>query len=118
MKRLVLILLVGCSASDGGPNPTDHVASLPNGDQQRVCDDFVAAICSDPGFASFCTACATGAGCAMAVSANAIDTECALAPDNTPITVGMVDECASTGSFEVCTKGGGCMFDAIEAVCP
>ncbi len=117
---LSLVVVVGCGGGSGGSglDSDTSVVDLSSGDQQTLCESFVDSICAKAEFASFCTECVTGTGCAMAVSGGKVDDECNLAPDNGSITVGMVDSCADSGDFGICSQGGGCMFDAVEAVCP
>jgi hypothetical protein len=117
MKALLVpacvALLVACGG--GAPQP---VPDLSEPEQESLCDEFVASICADPGFESFCTACVTTTGCGDAAAAGAITDECS--PDQAngnEITDDDVRECADTRDFAVCATGGGCMFDALEAVC-
>lgn len=91
------------------------VAELDPTEQTQVCRDFVSAICALDGFDDFCTACATGGACSTAAVSGAITRECQPAA----ATVSMVEDCAEAADETVCGEGGGCMFDAIEAIdCP
>ncbi len=101
------------TACGGGSSLSGPVVDLSTDDQESLCDDFVASICAKPDFASFCDACVTSTGCAMAATMGAIEAECAA-----PYTAEMVQRCGDTGDSNTCLGGGGCMFDAIEEVCP
>lgn len=102
-------VLLGCGS---GIDPNHRVTELSSTDQETLCEDFLDEVCSND-LGGFCNnACILGA-CAAAASSGSIDTECAGG-----ITVAMVNECAATATLEVCQQGGGCMIDALEAVCP
>lgn len=107
-----LIVLAACNGDDGsGLSSSAEVPALATSDQQLLCEDFLDAICAGP-LASFCDDPCIRAGCAAAATNGHITTEC------DGFTVGMVDDCADAGTYEVCAQGGGCMFDALEAQCP
>ncbi|HEY5935273.1 MAG TPA: hypothetical protein VIU61_11575 [Kofleriaceae bacterium] len=119
---LLIVLLAGCPEAVSTVDPARPVAELSGPEQQELCDSFVAAICPEVGGASgeyeeFCSSCVLTSGCAAASSTRKIATSCAVDEDDRPITAGMVNECADSGALEVCRQGGGCMFDALEAIC-
>jgi hypothetical protein len=112
MSRLASIALVlSACGSDRSFSSSDPVPTLTTSEQVELCEDFLDDICSGP-LASFCDDPCINTGCAPAADMGSIDTEC------DGVSVGMVDDCASAGTFEVCAAGGGCMFDALEAICP
>lgn len=111
------MLLAGCPESGSTVDPSRPVAELSGSEQQELCDSFVSTICASGEYEEFCTSCVVTSGCAAAASTQRIATSCDRAEDDQPITAGMVSECADTGALEVCRKGGGCMFDALEAIC-
>jgi hypothetical protein len=111
MRILVcaLCVLLGCSNSI---DPDDRVTELSRTDQETLCQDFLDEVCTND-IGGFCNnACILGA-CAAAASSGSIDTEC-----TGGITVAMVNECAAAADLAICQQGGGCMIDALEAVCP
>lgn len=111
------LLLVACGG--GTPNDTP-IVDLPDDEQARVCQNFVDDVCThddDPLIAGFCNDPCVPAACAMAVADGHVAGECAVAPDDGPVTVQMVEDCGATADLSVCLQGGGCMFDALEAAC-
>lgn len=111
MRRLLcgLCILLGCGDSI---DPNDRVTELSRTEQKTLCQDFLDEVCTND-IGGFCSnTCILGA-CDTAASSGSIDTECAGA-----ITVAMVNDCAATAELPVCQQGGGCMIDALEAVCP
>jgi hypothetical protein len=109
---ITLLLLTACSDDGGGRgfSASAEVATLDPSQQQQLCEDFLDDICAGP-LASFCDDPCIVTSCATAATGGNITTEC------DGYTAGMVDDCAEAGTFEVCAQGGGCMFDALEAVC-
>lgn len=105
---LVVVLLTACDSRSFGSS--DAVPDLATGQQESLCEDFLDDICSGP-LAAFCEDPCIDTGCRAAAENGQIDAECG------GVTVGMVDDCAASATFEVCAAGGGCMFDALEAQC-
>ena len=114
---ICLLFLAGCPETGTTIDPARPVVELSGPEQQELCDSFVATICASGEYEEFCTACVMTSGCAAAASTRQIATSCAAGEDDQPITTGMVSDCADTGALEVCRQGGGCMFDALEAIC-
>jgi hypothetical protein len=119
---LVFGFAIGCG---GGGSSDAFVDELSTNSQVALCTDFIDTICDDPArdpaLDGFCTdPCinddreANGdlTSCVEATEALAIDGECA------NIFVSEVEDCFITGDLDLCAEGGGCMFDAVEAVCP
>ena len=114
---LLIVFLAGCPEAGSTVDPARPVTELSGPEQQELCDSFVATICASGEYEEFCTSCVLSSGCAAASSTRKIATSCGLTEDDQPITAGMVSDCADTGALEVCRQGGGCMFDALEAIC-
>lgn len=104
-------LILGCGGS--GLDPDLLVVDLTLSEQEDLCESFLDDICADPALGSFCDDPCIRTGCRAAAENGEVDNECPL-----PITVGDVDDCAVTADPAVCQRGGGCLFDALEAVCP
>ncbi|MBA3539206.1 MAG: hypothetical protein H0T79_06230 [Deltaproteobacteria bacterium] len=112
MRSLTVgVVLVGCGGPDFDSN--DRVVDLTSSDQQLLCEDFLDLFCAHPDARGLCDDPCIMTGCVAAVADGTIDAQCAGS-----VTVGMVDDCATSGEFAVCVQGGGCMIDALEAVCP
>jgi len=112
-----VLFLAGCPEAGTTVDPAQPVSGLSAVEQEALCDDFVASICASGEYEEFCTSCVMNSGCAAASSTRQIATSCAADGADEPITAGMVSECGDTGALEVCRRGGGCMFDALEAIC-
>lgn len=108
---LGVALLVGCGGSS--PGSGEVVVDLAPSAQESLCEAFLDEICDDAVVGQFCDDPCIRDGCGAAVEAGAVTDECP-----SPITVGDVNACASSADLEVCQEGGGCMFDALEAICP
>lgn len=106
---LVIVVVSACETRSF--SSSDQVVDLTTSEQEALCEDFLDDICSGP-LGDFCDDPCIDTGCGPAAASGDIDAECA------GISVGMVDDCAASSSFEVCSAGGGCMFDALEALCP
>lgn len=114
---ICLFILAGCPEAGTTVDPAQPVAELSAIEQEALCDNFVASICASGEYEEFCSTCVVGSGCAAATTTRQIASSCANDGDDQPITAGMVSECGDTGTLEVCRRGGGCMFDALEAIC-
>jgi hypothetical protein len=118
-KPLRIWLVAACLAACGGDGDTSDAAviDLETAEQRALCADFLATLCADPGpAAEFCAMCPAATVCAPAAE-GPIDVECAQTPAGAAITVSMVEACAEANDLETCQMGGGCMIDAVEAVC-
>jgi len=111
-----MLSLAGCPESDT-VDPATPVGDLSAPEQEQLCDSFVASICATGEYEEFCTPCVMMSGCAAASSTRQVANKCALNDADQPITAGMVEDCGSSGELAVCREGGGCMFDALEAIC-
>jgi hypothetical protein len=117
----VSILAFGCGGSDPAPA---EVGDLTDTSQVNLCRDFVEQLCdntTNPDADDFCnntcitdtTASGVPQSCIDASDSGAIDGECDL------ILVSEVEECFTTGDLDLCAEaGGGCLFDALETICP
>lgn len=112
---LCLGFAIGCG---GGGGSTDaFVDELTTNSQVDLCDDFVTNLCAnstDPDVDGFCAdACVNDAQtCIDASEGLNIDAECE------GVLVSDVEDCFDTGDLDICEAGGGgCIFDAIDAIC-
>jgi hypothetical protein len=113
MLRLgwLVVVVAGLAACETRSfSSSDQVTDLTTPEQETLCEDFLDDICSGE-LAEFCDDPCIDTGCGAAADMGDIDAEC------DGITVGSVDDCAASSSFEICSAGGGCMFDALEALC-
>lgn len=110
MHRLAWLVVVVAACESRSFSSSDQVRDLTTGEQETLCEDFLDDICAGD-LAEFCDDPCIDAACGAAADGGDIDAEC------DGITVGAVDDCAASSSFEVCSAGGGCMFDALEASC-
>ena len=110
---IALVVVIGCGGGEGGLDPDVKVANLETDEQVQLCQQFIDDICAsgDPAFDSFCADDCNTSSCQAAADAAAIDEECSVE------TVGEVEDCAEAADIDTCLQGGGCMFDAVEAVC-
>lgn len=109
---LALVVAIGCGGGNG-LDPDLAVVDLETDQQVDLCQRFIDDICGsgDPAFDSFCADDCNTSSCASAAADGQVDAECDTQ------TVGDVEDCAESADIEVCLRGGGCMFDAVEAVC-
>jgi hypothetical protein len=113
---LSLSFAIGCG---GGGSTLTEVGELSTNSQVDLCTDFVQIVCdvtTDPGLDGFCAdPCITDqpASCAEASESLEIDEQCAA------VFVEEVEDCFNSGGDPLfCDDGGGCMFDALDTVCP
>jgi hypothetical protein len=89
------------------------VEKLSTAEQTGLCERFFDDVCTAAApddFGGFCVP-ACRASCGDAAASGMITAEC------TGVTDAQVEECAenATRDLSVCLRGGGCMFDALEA---
>ncbi|MFN0251302.1 MAG: hypothetical protein ACKV2T_30785 [Kofleriaceae bacterium] len=111
MHHVAWLVVVVAACETRSFSSSDQVRDLSTGEQETLCEDFLDDICAGE-LGEFCDDPCIDSGCRPAAESGNIDTEC------DGISVGMVDDCAASSSAEVCLAGGGCMFDALEALCP
>jgi hypothetical protein len=108
---LYTLLLLGCGS---GSTP---VADLSQLEQVELCEQFRSDICRHSEFAAFCAKTCLQS-CEDAASSGAITVECSDTTESPLPTDDAVADCGSSGDLVVCARrGGGCMFDALEATC-
>ena len=121
LLRIVVVMssmaLIGACGDDGGNIEGDGaVASLSDGELQDLCEQFHDEACQGASD-SFCAP-SCRVTCSAAGTAELMRQECAA-----PITIDEVNECAQLfgsgddSAFEVCSRGGGCVFDVFDVNC-
>jgi hypothetical protein len=109
---LLIAMAVGCGGGSG-LDPDLAVVDLETTDQVDLCQRFIDDVCSsgEPLVAEFCADDCKTSSCQSAADDGHIDEECSTQ------TVGDVEDCGESAEISVCARGGGCMFDAVEAAC-
>jgi hypothetical protein len=109
-----LVLALSC----GQDEPDDRtVVELSDDEVAALCEAFHDRICEGMTMAQCTSACR--ATCREPGTAALLRQEC-----DAPITVAQVEECANLvarqdeRAFEICTMGGGCVFDVFDETCP
>jgi hypothetical protein len=108
MAGVLMLALGACGGDDGG---SDDVTALTEAEQVALCERFIDGVCDEPIAADWCAGCA-GVLCGLPAMPGVMNRECE------GVTVAQVDACAATTTFEVCTMGGGCVFDVGDELCP
>jgi len=109
---LVLVLAAaGCGDQNLGLPHQTLVPDLEPEDAIELCVEFVANLCGDANFESFCNPCVVNDLCTLQALVNTMNIECA------EVTVGEVRDCAQGRTEPICLQGGGCMIDVGEALC-
>ena len=87
------------------------VEDLSTSSQISLCEQFLDDFCATPEGETFCDDPCIDTGCLPAAENGDIDDQCAGVFDDE------VEDCGITGDFSLCASAGGCMIDALEAVC-
>ena len=111
MRHLLVVFALFTAACTASTD--DFVDELSTNSQINLCENFLDDYCTTAEGAGFCDDPCIDTGCVAAVENGEVDLECA------NVFVSEVEDCGFTGDAIDCpVAGGGCIIDALEAVCP